>query len=400
MTIINNYSAFDGIHWETGSTHNFFKARGFNNPHTGAPYSEPFLLGVSGGIVFGYFSFAYDGWDPILALLSRNTFDPMDKMLSRLGVMQNIKQSTKADKALKNLQEMLDSGTPAVAWIDIFNTSYVGSSEHEGIPGMEPVVVYGWEDGKVHLADRATQGFVISEEEFVAALGRVKKFKHRMATYEAPDESKLASAATAGIWDTINLFTEKPPKGSKNNFGFAAYQNWIKLLTKPKTRLSWEKEFPRGVKLYAGLRDMFTRTSTFGQIQGGADRRPYADFLREAASMLNKPALNQVADQFLHSADEWEKLTSIGLSDDVPLLAEARSLLSQKSSILRAGGSDTGETLTNLNNRLKEIRDTCDTDFPMSQEEVEGLRGQLAAQVQVIHDVEFEAIAVLKDAMG
>ena len=54
MTLLENYSAFDGIHWETGSTHNFFKARGFVNPHTGQPYSEPFLRGVSGGIVFGY----------------------------------------------------------------------------------------------------------------------------------------------------------------------------------------------------------------------------------------------------------------------------------------------------------------------------------------------------------
>ncbi len=400
MTVIENYNAFDGIHWETGSTHNFFKARGFVNPHTGQPYSEPFLLGVSGGIVFGYFSFAYEGWDPILALLSRNTFDPMDKMLSRLGVVQNIKQSTKAENGLKNLRNMLDDGTPAVAWIDIFNTSYVGSSDHDGIPGMSPVVVYGWADRQVHIADRATQGFVISEEEFVAAWGKVKKFKHRVATYEAPDESKLASAVTAGIWDTINLFTEKPPKGSKNSFGFAAYQHWIKLLTKPKTRLSWEKEFPRGVKLYAGLRDMFTRTSTFGQIQGGADRRPYAAFLRESADMLNKPALNQVADQFLRSADEWEKLTALGLADDVPLLAEARMLLAKKRDTLRAGGQNTGETITDLNRRLAEIRTACEADFPLNQDEVESLRAVLAAQVQVIHDVELEAVTALKDAIG
>ncbi len=400
MTILKNYNAFDGIHWETGSTHNFFKARGFINPHTGRPYSEEFLLGVSGGIVMGYFSFAYEGWDPIFALLTRNTFDPMDKMLSRLGVVQTIKQSTKADKALKNLQDMLDDGTPAVAWIDIFNTSYVGSSDTGGIPGMSPVVVYGWENGHVYVADRATQGFVLSEDEFVEAWGKVKKTKHRLATYEAPDENKLVSAVTAGIWDTINLFTEKPPKGGKDSFGFNAYQKWIKLLTKPKTRLSWEKEFPRGVKLYAGLRDMFTRTSTFGQVQGGADRRPYAVFLREAAEMLNKPALNQVADQFEHSAAEWEKLTAIGLSDDVPLLGEARALLGQKRDVLRAGGTDTGQAITEINGRLAEIKAACETDFPLNQEEVEALRERLAAQVQVIHDVEFEAVAGLKDSIG
>ncbi len=116
--------------------------------------------------------------------------------------------------------------------------------------------------------------------------------------------------------------------------------------------------------------------------------------------MLDKPALNQVADQFEHSAAEWEKLTAIGLSDDVPLLAEARALLGQKRDVLRAGGPDTGEAITEINGRLAEIREACAADFPLSQGEVETLREQLAAQVQVIHDVEFEAVSALKDAMG
>ena len=399
MTLLDNYASFDGIHWETGSTHNFFDYRGFKAPHTNETYSEPLLLGVSGGIVFGYFSFAYEGWDPILALLTRNTFDPMDKMLSRLGVVQNIKQTTKAEKALKNLQDMLDDGTPAVAWIDIFNTSYVGTSDTGGIPGMSPVVVFGLQDGNVYLADRAQQGFVLPQEEFVTAWGAVKKFKYKLATYEAPAESKLAGAVSAGIWDTINLFTEKPPKGSKNNFGFAAYNHWIKLLTKPKTRLSWEKEFPRGVKHYSALTGAFTRTSTFGQAQGGADRRPYAGFLREAAAILEKPDLNQVADVFLESADAWEEMGRIVLPDSARVLDDARQLLAQKRDVLRAGGPDTGQEITEINGRLAEIRAVCESDFPLSQEEVEAQRQQIANQVQIIHNIELRAIEQLKGIM-
>ncbi|MEM9774512.1 MAG: BtrH N-terminal domain-containing protein [Chloroflexota bacterium] len=399
MTLLDNYASFDGIHWETGSTHNFFDYRGFKAPHTKQTYSEPLLLGVSGGIVFGYFSFAYEGWDPILALLTRNTFDPMEKMLSRLGVMQNIKQTAKPEKALKNLQSMLDDGTPAVAWIDIFNTSYVGTSDTGGIPGMSPVVVYGMQDGHVHLADRAKQGFVITEEEFLTAWGAVKKNKYKLATYEAPAEDKLAGAVSAGIWDTINLFTEKPPKGSKNNFGFAAYQHWIKLLTKPKTRLSWEKEFPRGVKHYSALSGAFTRTSTFGQAQAGADRRPYADFLREAATILEKPDMTQAADTFLESADAWEEMGQIVLPDSAGVLHDARQLLAQKRDVLRAGGPNTGEEITEINGRLAEIRSVCESDFPLSQAEVEAQRQQIAEQAQRIHDIELTAITQLKSIM-
>jgi hypothetical protein len=49
---------------ENGSVHNFFAARGFTAPHTGEPYSEALLLGVSGGVTFGYFTFHYEGYDP------------------------------------------------------------------------------------------------------------------------------------------------------------------------------------------------------------------------------------------------------------------------------------------------------------------------------------------------
>jgi hypothetical protein len=58
-------------------------------------------------------------------------------------------------------------------------------------------------------------------------------------TLSPPNWDRLATAVSAGIWDTLKLFTEKPPKGSKNNFGLNAFQWFAKLLTTPKTRLSW-----------------------------------------------------------------------------------------------------------------------------------------------------------------
>ena len=61
MPTLTDYTQFEGRHWDTGSVHNFYAYRGVTAPHTGKPISEALLLGISGGIVFGYFSFAYDG---------------------------------------------------------------------------------------------------------------------------------------------------------------------------------------------------------------------------------------------------------------------------------------------------------------------------------------------------
>ena len=47
--------------------------QGVKAPHTGKSYSEALLLGVRGGIAFGYFTFEYKGYLAHVALLRRTT---------------------------------------------------------------------------------------------------------------------------------------------------------------------------------------------------------------------------------------------------------------------------------------------------------------------------------------
>ena len=53
MTKLEGYKQFDGLHWETGSVRNFMDYRGYTAPHTGQPFSEAMLMGISGGAVIG-----------------------------------------------------------------------------------------------------------------------------------------------------------------------------------------------------------------------------------------------------------------------------------------------------------------------------------------------------------
>ena len=114
MPRLDNYHQFDGLHWETGSVRNFYDCRGVKAPHTNQPYSEALLMGVSGGAVMGYFSFAYEGYDPHARILTRNTFNPLDTLLHRLGVVQNIRQTRSAEKGLANLIDTLEDGVQAL----------------------------------------------------------------------------------------------------------------------------------------------------------------------------------------------------------------------------------------------------------------------------------------------
>ena len=400
MPILENYAAFSGRYWETGTVHNVFAHRGINASHTGQPYSDAFLMGVSGGAVMGYFSFAYEGYDPHARILTRNTFDPFDTMLSRLGVVQHRMHTSKPDKAVKNLVDTLENGEPAIVWADMFSLPYNNPRWDDGMWAMMPIVVYGYDEtaDKVWIADRANVPLTVTIDELHEARARVKKDKFRVLTLDPPNPEKISSAVQAGIWDCINLYTEKPPKGSKNNFGLAAFKHWAKLLTQPKQRLSWEKEFPAGRKMYAGLINIFHDVNVFGK-RGYAERDLYAAFLDEAAVLLNKPALREVAAHFRAAAQAWDALGPVLLPDGIAPFREARELMLKRRDLFNSQGNAALPQIKQIDDRLSVIKTEMETNFPLDEAGVVALREAIAEQVVKIHDVEETAVTALRNAM-
>jgi hypothetical protein len=232
MPLLDSYEQFDGLHWETGSVRNYLAAVGAKAPHTGRPYTEALLMGISGGAVMGYFSFAYAGYDPHVVILTRNTFDPLDTLLARLGIVQAVQQTSKPERAVANLTEALTDGTPAIVWADQYTLPYNALPPDAGMWAMLPILVYGYDQQQdtVWIADRARVPLTVTTAELAAARARAKNAKYRLLTLDHPDPEKLRSAVTAGIWDSIKLYTEAPPKGAAHNFGFAAYRHWAELL--------------------------------------------------------------------------------------------------------------------------------------------------------------------------
>lgn len=398
MPKLENYHQFTGLHWETGPYQNYWAYTGAKAPHTGQPYSEALMLGVSGGVVMGYFFFDYAGFDPQVRILTRNTFDPVPTMLSRLGVVQHIVQTTQAAKAEAKLIEALEEGLPPLVWADSVSLPYNALPPEMGW-WMRPVLVYGYEReaDTVWLADRSHQPITISAETLATARARVKKDKFRLKTVEAPDPRKLATAVQQGIWDCIKLFTEKPPKGAAHNFGFAAFDHWAELLVKPKARQSWEKELPPGSRLYSGLKWAFGDVMTFNFDK--ADRPLYADFLEEASLILKRPALKEVAGHFRESGEAWAALGVALLPDSVPVFKETRTLSLKRRELFREQGQGAAEAIQKIDTRLKEIRAEVSEAFPFNNEEVKSLRENIRDQVLKIKELEQTAVMALQTAM-
>lgn len=402
MPILTDYDQFAGTHWETGTARNFLAYRGAVAPHTGQPYSEAFLLGVSGGITTGYFKFAYEGYDPQCNILTRNTFDPWDRMLSRLGVVQTVEHTRSAERAAALLADTLDAGVPAIVWADMWRLPYNALGDAEGMWGAMPILVYGYDPAadEALVADRARVPVTTSASALDAASGRIKKEKFRLVTLDPPQEAKLAAAVQAGIWDAIKLFTEKPPRGAANNFGLAALRHWADTLRKTTGRQSWAKWFPPGLPLYAGLTSAYTFAFLFGKDEAqDAERGRYADFLDEAALLLERPALRDAAQAFRDAAALWRQLPALLLPDDVELLGEARAQLWRRHTAFLEQGSAALPELTAADERLAALRAQAAAAFPLDDTAAAALRERLAAHLLRLHDAEAAAVGVLRGAM-
>ena len=405
MPILRDYSQFDGRHWETGSVHNVLAYQGIEVPETGQPISEAMLMGISGGAAFGYFIFEYKGYDPYVALLSRNTFDPLDTLLERLAIPQDLFHTTDASKGERNLIDVLEGGRPAIVWADVFGLPYNALSHDEQMWAMLPIVVHGHTDSEIHIADRSSQSLLITNSELATARARVKKDKYRVLALGAPDLSKLPGAIQKGIWQCIALYTEAPPKGGRDNFGFAAYEKLAKMLTNTRNKRSWERMLAPGSRMFAALAGAGYQQGVFGWARTFSsnqvdDRKLYADFLDEAAVILKKPGLKKAGEQFRTASDAWLNLSEAALPNEVPLLREAKELLLLKNNLFVDSGDRELDEIRKADKRLTEIYSEAAAEFPMSDKEVTSMREGLAEHVMNISSIEQEAIELLQAAMA
>lgn len=403
MQRLTDYHQFDGLHFTSGYPHNVLAYQGALAPHTGKPYSEALIMGINGGICAGYFSFEYEGYDPHLHFLTYYPFmDEPGAVFERLAIARNTQQTTNPQKAVANVWNALAEGKPAVVWADIATLGYTELIQGDpDVYMVMPVVVYGYDSEGVHLADRARVALVIPAATFEAARARIKKYRFRMMTLGMPDASRLPGAVEAGIRSCISIFTEDPPVGGKKarpNFGFNAYTRWANLLVNTKDAAGWPNRFAPGRRMVNGLMSAYKYLELY--FTGGhGGRGVYADFLDEAAVILNRPALREVAGQFRACAARWDELTMALLPDTVAPLKQARELMRRDYELFLNEGIGSLAKRQQIQRDLAALKADLGTHFPLSEAEAKSLREGLRDRVLAIYDAEQIAIEMLQTAI-
>jgi hypothetical protein len=398
MVSVESYAQFGGIHWETGSLRNVLAHKGIHNPHTGQPFSEAMLFGLTGGVAVMYFMFEYEGQPPQLYIGTRYPFDPLDRVIDRLGLIAVVSETTSQKRAVDNLLSVLATGEPAIVWADMFQLRY-NALPSGGFPGMHPVVVYGYnsDTGEIRIADRSSVPLTATTGEVSAARAAQGNLENRILIVDIPEKriKNLGKAIRDAIKACILLYTDKPPKGPSSNFGFKALDKWADLIVNERKQKGWKKLFANRAQLYEALKSVYTQIENAGN-GGGASRPTYATFLDEAAEVLGKPALVEVAEEFQMAGEKWTELAVAVLPEEVESLRETRDLILRRGQIFRAMGQAALPEMDQIAIRLNELRDEVGRSFPLSNGEVDDLLSNLQAGIHRIREVEEGAVKSLK----
>lgn len=390
-----------GRHYETGTVTNALSGLGFRAPHTGKPYSEALLFGLSGGIAFGYFTFAYKGHLPHLALLTRNTFSPLDTLFERLGGVQDLRQSTKAEIAEKNLKEALDDHGVVIVWADIWSLPHLGLPQNTGMWANFPMLAIGYDENHVFIVGESQTPSAVPHEIFTAARAKVKQDRFKQITLGAPNEQSLANAVSDGIQHSLTMMLENPPAGAKQNWGLDGMNTLIDLLTNLRNKAGWERYFPIGPEMWQALAGnpgqpgMYEWIQTWGT-NPGADRGTFADFLEEAALLLNKPSLKDVAGSYRETEALWIKLADVSLPNRIPEFARAKTLVQD----LKRSRWENGDAELELRHQWraerKALGERMKTEFPLDASEASLLRGEIRHALEQVAEAETKAIHALR----
>jgi hypothetical protein len=397
---LEDYNQFGG-QVDTGTVANVLDYQSVRMPHTNQPPTQALLFGLTGGVVAGYFAFEYTGTLPYLHFLTRNTFDPMQKMMDRLGIEADSKQTQSADKGVENLVNALAAGRAPLVFVSYPIMPYTEMAAEADNHYSYPVIIYAYdaETGTVLLSDRAQVPLGITAEQLNAARSQPKKNKYQLITLSLPNTDKLNSAVEAGIQETIESFVGEPPRQPmRGKYGLSAYNKWAELLV-ANTKDGWAKQFPPGERMLSGLSSAYHYANLWITAAPHASRDEYGSFLDEAAIILEKPGLKQAAEQWRTAAQKWDALNAALLPESIPSLYKVRQLMDKHYRLFLEMGRDSDDQRTQLHNDLEAHKKAVSKDFPLDDAGAADLRESIREAVLAVKEAEAEAVLSMQAAM-
>ncbi len=403
MTMLPDFQQVGGQTSEVAALRNALAYLGIPAPHTGEPFSEAMLYGINGGIGASYFNFIYEDFGPTLyigvsARYRTKSTDLLKTALRRLGLDIQDRTTGSEKVAIRHLREAAEAGLPALVFLSMGHLPWYGLGEiGRGIE--HAVLVYGLDEDKqlVHISDLPRVPLQLPLNQLAEARAFVSRIKNRSVVVQrmsaAPELEPVRAAVRESIAECAWLLLDPP--APRSNFGLNALAKWADLVADFRDRRGWPNVFAPGPALYAAQKAVFHYVELLGT-GGGASRGVYADFLLEAAGLLNLPELQDAAARYRHSARRWRALAEAALPDGIPAFKEVKDLARRKWELALAQGPAAAESIVAIRAREAEFDRELSSAYPLETPTSDEFYSALRERIQAILEIETEAARELK----
>jgi hypothetical protein len=346
----------------------------------GIACSEALVCGLAGGIGFMYAVFEYRGMPPILTIVAQHHPDPwIESALRRLPITFAEEHSTSPARALAALRAVVERGKPVYVSVDRASLPWHGGG---AALATEPygVVVAGLEGDTVLIDDSAAVPHRLSIDELAAAWAGHKKGRHHRIVLETVTAGR--PDIEGAIATTVAHLTG-PVLGHSfdANFGLSGMRRFSDQLRDGRTTSGWQRRFGSPESFGTSMRRLYECLELSYTAPGGT-RPLYADFLDEAAVMLDRPALSDAANLFRESGARWSALAARAEAHagEYGELCERRMLLTM-----------TGADVREIDERIAALPPVPD----LGAERRAALFAEMADLVDAAHDLEARAVEIL-----
>ena len=420
LVVDHGYTLRGGLHPESANITHVLAHHGYSaalGDASGQPINEALVFGIGGGPGAGYILWEFKVHETAtLVMAFHNSWQYPDKWhqktLDRLGVRYTAEHTGGAGAAARRLTELLAAGRPCIIRPDRYHLGYWRLPSYKDGSGGPDVVVYAEDAEGVHVDDRNVSPLIVPREKVDAARARVGSYRNSLYAIEVPTGAAGGRGGTGGAAAQISADTVRAAvragledcvehlSASSDSFSLPAWRKWARLLTDQKNAKAWPNVF-RGRKngLAGALLSIWEGIMPAGGY-GGHLRDLYADFLDQAAELLENPGLRDVAESFRVISQCWHTVAETALPDGVPALARLRDLTVAVRQSIVDPAAVTPEEAERSAADLWALRAELDRDFPLDDAQVKDLFAALSAAVEDVYARETAAVAQLAQAIG
>lgn len=267
--------------------------------HSGIEISEAMVFGISGSIFFAYIN---NPMLPFPTIAVRNQPGKIYKNFSRHSNLPFVKkQFRQPDKAKEELESLLKDNKPAGVQVDFFYMDYVPEYIRAHFNGHF-VIIVGKNENKYLISDAYAPELAELEQDTLQAARFTR----------GPFKPKGLMIYRNGSTDTIDW--DKAIEKGINKATFNMLKIPFPFLGAKGIRYFAKKlpEWPKLARDEEHLSDEVMMINILLEERGtggGGFRFMYAAFLQEAAKLINKPALNEIAEQMMNNGDKWRLIS-------------------------------------------------------------------------------------------